>query len=154
MNLRPATSEDLGALVALEADLFGGDAWSASLVSSELTAADRTVALAEDEGIVGYAVVRHGWDVADLLRIGVRPDHRRQGVATSLLEAAVQAAGRRRASRMLLEVAATNVAALGFYARAGFVEIDRRRAYYQDGTDAVVMRRSLGAAACGARGVG
>jgi ribosomal-protein-alanine N-acetyltransferase len=32
------------------------------------------------------------------------------------------------------------------------VEIDRRRRYYRDGTDAVVMRLPLAAAHCGGRG--
>ena len=38
-----------------------------------------------------------------------------------------------------------------FYAVAGFVEIDRRPRYYRDGTDAVVLRASLGTAMCGRR---
>ena len=45
---------------------------------------------------------------------------------------------------MLLEVAAGNEAALAFYAAEGFTEIDRRRRYYRDGTDAVVLRLDLG----------
>jgi ribosomal protein S18 acetylase RimI-like enzyme len=44
---------------------------------------------------------------------------------------------------MLLEVSAANVGALGFYAAEGFGEIDRRRRYYRDGTDAVVLQRVL-----------
>ena len=47
------------------------------------------------------------------------------------------------ADRMLLEVSAANSNALGFYAAAGFTEIDRRPRYYKDGSDAIVMRRSL-----------
>jgi ribosomal-protein-alanine N-acetyltransferase len=53
---------------------------------------------------------------------------------------------------MLLEVSAANQAALALYEAAGFEEIDRRRRYYRDGTDAVVMRLRL--AAAGARGWG
>ena len=56
------------------------------------------------------------------------------------------------ADRMLLEVGAGNAAALGLYAAAGFVEIDRRPRYYRDGADAVVLRLPLTAARCGGRG--
>ena len=42
---------------------------------------------------------------------------------------------------MLLEVSAGNAGARAFYAAEGFVEIDRRRRYYRDGSDAVVMAR-------------
>ena len=54
--------------------------------------------------------------------------------------AAVRSAGRAPGGRILLEVSATNDAALAFYASAGFVEIDRRRRYYRDGTDALVLQ--------------
>jgi ribosomal protein S18 acetylase RimI-like enzyme len=43
--------------------------------------------------------------------------------------------------RVLLEVSARNDGALAFYATEGFTEIDRRPAYYRDGSDAVVMQR-------------
>jgi [ribosomal protein S18]-alanine N-acetyltransferase len=38
-------------------------------------------------------------------------------------------------------VRADNLAAIAFYRREGFAEIARRRSYYVDGTDAVVMQR-------------
>ncbi len=87
-----------------------------------------------------------------LQRIGVRPDHQRRGLARSLLDEVLAEAAAGGADRMLLEVSAVNTAALAFYARADFVEIDRRRRYYRDGSDAVVMRRSLGRVGCGGRG--
>jgi ribosomal protein S18 acetylase RimI-like enzyme len=52
---------------------------------------------------------------------------------------------------MLLEVSAGNAAALAFYAAAGFVQIDRRPRYYRDGSDAIVLRATLGSTACGGR---
>ena len=51
----------------------------------------------------------------------------------------------------LLEVAATNDAALRLYAAEGFTEIDRRRRYYRDGADAVVMRLAPGGPEPGGR---
>ena len=48
---------------------------------------------------------------------------------------------------MLLEVAAGNAAALAFYGAEGFTEVARRRHYYRDGSDAVVMQRALPASA-------
>jgi ribosomal protein S18 acetylase RimI-like enzyme len=43
-----------------------------------------------------------------------------------------------------------NLEALAFYAARDFVEVDRRRKYYRDGTTAVVLRRAIGPA-CGGR---
>ena len=151
MTPRPATGDDVAAVVALEAQLFGPDAWSEAQVREELTGERRSAWVVGDP-VTGYAVTLAAGDVVDLQRIAVHPDQQRRGLARLLLDAAIRAGTATRADRMLLEVSAANDAALAFYAAAGFVEIDRRRRYYRDGTDAVVMRLPLGAAACGGRG--
>jgi len=137
----------------LETLLFGPDAWSAATVLEELEGPDRRALVAVENGeVVGYAVTMCPADVADLQRIGVRPDRQRRGVAGALLEEVLGDAVSGGADRVLLEVSADNQAALAFYAAAGFVEVDRRRRYYRDGSDAVVMRRSLRSVGCGGRG--
>jgi ribosomal-protein-alanine acetyltransferase len=135
VRLRPATADDVAAVHALEAEVFGVDAWSEPSVREELTGPRRRAVLACDPEVVGYAVTSTVADVVDLQRIAVRPGHRRRGLARSLL-AAVSDDG-----RMLLEVSAANEAALRLYAAEGFSEIHRRPAYYRDGSDAVVMER-------------
>lgn len=144
MRLRAATPADVPALAALEHLLFGADAWSESAVASDLDAPGRLVLVGErDDAVVGYAVTALSGEVADLQRIAVAPDHQRTGVAAALLAQAVSTAQQEGAGRMLLEVSTTNTAALGLYAAAGFTAIDRRRRYYRDATDAVVMCRPL-----------
>lgn len=165
MILRPGTPTDAPAVTALEVELFGPDAWSASSVLEELEGPGRHALLAvaaavedaADAGaaagpVVGYAVTRQSAAVVDLQRIAVHPAHRRAGVARLLLAEVAATARGFGADRMLLEVSAGNTAALGFYAGAEFVEIDRRRGYYRDGTDAVVMERSLSSRDLGGRG--
>ncbi|MDN7120043.1 GNAT family N-acetyltransferase [Nocardioides sp. ChNu-153] len=146
--LRIARPADVPRLVALEAALFGVDAWSADLVADELTGPGRTVVVAAGDvtagdAIVGYAVLGVAGDVADLLRIGVAPEARRTGVATALLAAVLDVARQAGAERLLLEVAAGNAGAVAFYAHAGFAEIHRRPRYYRDGSDALVLQREL-----------
>jgi ribosomal-protein-alanine acetyltransferase len=151
--LRVATAADVPALAALESDLFGVDAWSEASLAGEIDGPGRRAVVAvEGDEVVGYVVTLAGGDLVDLLRIAVSPSHQRRGVAGRLLDEVVQAAAADGAGRMLLEVSAANAPALAFYAAADFVEIDRRRRYYRDGSDAVVMRRSLGRACCGRRG--
>lgn len=149
MILRPAYLDDVAVVAALETVLFGGEAWSEVAVREELEGPGRRMmlAVAADgtgaEVLVGYAVTMTVGDVVDLQRIGVRPSYRRRGVARALLWDAAGDAGTRGAARMLLEVSAGNTSTARLYASAGFVEIDRRRGYYRDGSDAVVMSRSF-----------
>ena len=138
MTIRAATDEDLAAVHALEVELFGADAWSEQTVLATL--ARGRVLVAEDEGLLGSVVRTAAGDGADLERSGVRRDHQRAGLASALPDAAHSDAGRDRA---LLEVRADNEPALAFYTRAGFAEIDRRRRYYRDGTDALVLELDL-----------
>ncbi len=151
MTLREATAADVPAVAALETLLFGADAWTGAQVAEELTGERRAAWVAGDP-VVGYAVTLSADDVVDLQRIAVHPDHQRRGLARTMLDAAVAAARTETADRMLLEVSAENAVALAFYAAAGFEEIDRRRRYYRDGTDAVVMGLRLAATARGGRG--
>ena len=138
--IRLVTRDDADAIVAIEREAFDDDAWSDTLVDLELTAPGRVVVAAEqDDVLVGYASAAVIADVADLTRIAVTPAARRSGTARALLGSLLQLSAERGAERMMLEVADTNEAALGFYAASGFAEIARRRDYYGRGVDAVVM---------------
>ncbi|MBO0713017.1 MAG: hypothetical protein J2P47_17235, partial [Acetobacteraceae bacterium] len=53
--------------------------------------------------------------------------------------AAMAEAARRGAGAMFLEVAVTNGRAQRLYQRAGFAETGRRRRYYADGSDALIL---------------
>jgi ribosomal-protein-alanine N-acetyltransferase len=131
VNLRPATEADLDALATLEQDLFGDDAWSRGSVAAEVSAG--RVLVADADGLAGYVVTLAAGDALDLMRIGVRRDRRRRGLAHALLAAAATG------DRVLLEVSERNTGAIAFYAAEGFTEIARRGRYYRDGSAAVVM---------------
>jgi ribosomal-protein-alanine N-acetyltransferase len=141
--VRVATPADVSAVTALEASVFGPDAWSGSSVSEELTGPRRRAWVAVDDAVRGYAVSALAGDVVDLQRVAVAPEHRGRGVASALVTTLLDAARADGAERVLLEVAADNAPALELYARHGFVEIDRRPAYYRDGRDALVLALSL-----------
>jgi len=145
--IRAATPDDLAAVVALESENLGVDAWSEHLLAEGIAGRLPTVhyLVAEVDGaLVGHAVTSLAGDIAELQRIAVTPAARRTGVASRLLAASVTLAGDSEADRMLLEVRSDNAGALAFYAAEGFVEVDRRPKYYRDGATAVVMRLPLG----------
>lgn len=136
----PATPADLDAVTEIELACFGPDAWSSGLVQETLRAGRHTVLTA---GPDAYAAISVAGDTADLDRIAVMPSRRRQGVARRLLDALVGTAREQGATRMLLEVAADNDAAVALYAAYGFATINRRSRYYRSGSDALVMQLDL-----------
>jgi ribosomal-protein-alanine N-acetyltransferase len=100
----------------------------------------------EDGKMVGYAVMMQVLDEAHLLNISVLPELQRQGRGTALLQHLFGVARARGVTRMLLEVRHGNASGLGLYRRHGFLEIGRRRDYYQahrGREDAIVMAHEL-----------
>ena len=75
--------------------------------------------------------------------LAVAPSHQRRGLGRGLLDAMLGRAVSAGVRWVHLEVAADNAAAQALYARAGFTTLARRRRYYADGTDALVLRATL-----------
>lgn len=144
--VRPAVPEDIAAVVRLEQECLGADAWSEGLIRDGIERVLPTIEYLVGEvggEVVGHAVTSNAGDIAELQRIAVSAPHRRQGVGARLLAGVVDSARGTLAERLLLEVREDNRGALSFYASQGFVEIDRRPRYYADGATAIVMRRPL-----------
>ena len=129
-----------GLLAALHAGCFPEDGrWDEAAMIAVLAMPGCFAAVDPD----GLALARVAADEAELLTLGVLPQGRGRGVGLGLLEATVAEAARLGAARLFLEVAEGNVAARALYARAGLVEVGRRRRYYSDGDDALVLALPL-----------
>ena len=91
----------------------------------------------------GFILARIAADEAEILTLAVQPERRRLGLGAALLAEALREAKTRGATAMLLEVAEPNLAARALYDRFGFAEVGRRRRYYPDGSDALVLQRQI-----------
>ena len=144
VEVRAATARDVAALRALEVESFGGDAWSEHSVAEELGGDGRRALVAVEAGrLLGYAVTWTVAEVTDLQRLVVAPGARRRGLGSRLVRELVEDAVGQGSGRVLLEVSAANDAALACYRSLGFAEVDRRRTYYRDGSDALVLQLDL-----------
>ncbi len=146
-TVRPATAADVDAVVDLEQNCLGDDAWSRGLVEQGIASALPTVSylVAEVDGeVVGHAVASAAGEDAELQRIAVDAAYRRRGLASELLAAVETRAAADGATRLLLEVREDNTTATVFYESRGFEEVGRRRGYYRDGAAAVVLGKKVG----------
>lgn len=79
-----------------------------------------------------------------ITNIAVHPDFRRQGLGGAILEALLKEAARRNLESVVLEVRASNTAAIALYERYGFTAVGRRKNFYRAPTeDALVMLKML-----------
>ncbi|MCX7898178.1 MAG: ribosomal protein S18-alanine N-acetyltransferase [Rhodocyclaceae bacterium] len=145
MRPAPWRNEDIAEIAALEAGIMQG-AWTATQLAGAYAAGNRGWTVRIGEELAAYAIVLPCGEAWELLRLGVAPAHRRQGLASRLVEEVAKQARVCGGQRILLEVRAHNEPALAFYRRVGFQEIARRRAYYAraaESEDAVIMERRI-----------
>lgn len=107
---------------------------------ADLLAQPGVFALATD---AGFILCRAVADEAEIVTLAVSPAARRQGQARALIAAARELLGSLGVVSFFLEVARGNDAARALYDGLGFEAVGLRKAYYADGSDAVVMRLNL-----------
>jgi ribosomal-protein-alanine N-acetyltransferase len=91
-------------------------------------------------GLGGMVAARSAADEGEILNLAVRKVLHRRGLGRRLLAHAVAALRAAGARTIFLEVRDSNAGARAFYAKAGFAESYRRRAYYRGPEeDAIVM---------------
>jgi ribosomal-protein-alanine N-acetyltransferase len=133
-------------LAAIHAAAFPDDPWGAGAFQIQLEM-HGVIGLMDDRG--GLLLMRVTLDEAEILTVGVLPHLHRQGIAGGLLRTAMAQARDAGALSMFLEVDIGNQAARALYARAGFREVGRRRRYYANGADALVLRVDLSTKSAG-----
>lgn len=148
-TVRRARPADLPALAALEAASFP-DPWSRRTLAAAVEDRFSLVLVAEEESegaaagaLAGYAIFRRASDEAELLSLAVAPEARGRGLGRHLAEDGLSRLRQAGARTCYLEVRPGNAPALALYRRLGFRGIGRRRRYYRDGSDALVMVLAL-----------
>ncbi len=90
--------------------------------------------------IMGYSGFWLMYGEAHISTLAVRAEYRRQGLGELMLVVLLDEAHRLAALRVALEVRVSNVAAQALYAKYGFEQVGRRKAYYDDNReDALVL---------------
>jgi ribosomal-protein-alanine N-acetyltransferase len=145
VRIRDAGIEELPEVQAIENSCFGEERYSEEVLAAMLEEEGFETFLAEDDELMGSATVNFRDDLvaAQLVSIAVLPRFRGKGVARALLAEAEARVRRRGATRMVLQVAVTNVAALNLYLHQGYVLEGMIGDYYGPGRDAYFMDKVL-----------
>jgi len=152
MRIRRAQESDLDLLKALSEAVDTSSQWTPQqwLEIFRTESPLRLTWLAEEEvgesfgRATGFLVALNGGPDWELENIAVLPEFHRQGIGLGLLRALLGEARSQLAGRILLEVRASNQAAIGFYRANGFELLTRRRDYYTGPTeDALILVRLI-----------
>lgn len=113
--MRTAEPSDADALEGLEHRLFPENCFNSHTLKNELSIGKCWVK--EENGeVIGYLLARVEQGVMDILRLGVRDDHQRKGIATALLRAAFEESP----GVTMLTAKRYNQVALRLYLKMGF----------------------------------
>ena len=147
INFYPITSADVEQLMPIENSCHSHP-WSTNTFKSCIGGRYFSEYAKNDEQIIGFYVGDHVAGEATLMDICVAPDLQGKGYGKALLLQFLQQVKNLEASKVFLEVRASNIAAQMLYMNHGFVEISRRTGYYPSAKgfgyeDAIVMCLTL-----------
>lgn len=145
MLLRDMTGADLDAVLRIEREVHAHP-WTPGNFSDALRSKYQCKVFESDGSMLGYAVLMLAVDESELLDIAIDAARQRQGWGQRLLDEMMALARHFGMRRMVLEVRASNRAAIALYRKAGFRDIGLRRDYYQAENgreDAILMGREL-----------
>lgn len=145
MILREMVEGDLDAVLRIEREVHPHP-WTLGNFSDALGSQYQCKVFESDGVMMGYAVMMLAVDEAELLDIAIDKAHQRKGVGRKLLEAMLSLARHENMRRIVLEVRASNQAAIALYRASGFEQIGLRRDYYpatNGREDAILMGKWL-----------
>ncbi len=149
MRIRAATAEDAPAFASIYSRCFEQE-WSEHSFRQLLEdkAGFGLLAALNQEGEFESCVLaRAAGDEAEILTLATVPGARRRGLASRLLQSAIEEAIRRGVFRMFLEVRESNRPAVELYEKRGFRAVGRRPAYFvsrgNSPADALILRKDL-----------
>ena len=142
-RLRAAGPFDLDEVARIESESFPAP-WKRDFFESELSEPYRYArVLSSQDGslplVGGYLFAVSLYEEFHINKIATDRRLRQQGWGRTLLEDALARARSMGSTAITLEVRVSNAAARQFYKSYGFAEAYCRRAYYQDGEDALVL---------------
>ena len=146
-QLRPYRPSDFETLYRIDQVCFPeGIAYGRFEMKVYLRADGSHCLIAEAAGqIAGFILAELAPDEGHIITLDVLEKYRRQGIGSLLLAAAEKEAVSRGGTRMVLETATTNKAAIALWRKHGYRQLATIESYYGPGRDAFRMSKDLGA---------
>ena len=97
----------------------------------------------DEEDALGFAGLWFNIDEAHVMNIAVKNKFRRNSFGTKLLEFLICVAKEENKKCITLEVREDNIPAINLYKKMDFIEVGRRKRYYDNKFDAIIMTKII-----------
>lgn len=144
LTVREMKFEEAAAIAEMEHQIFT-DKWSERAVLDTLEN-EQTICLAAEKAgrLLGYLFAYVAADEADIARVAVVKESRKQGVGNELMKELEKVSAERGVKKLLLDVRRSNGIAQTFYKKQGFTEDGVRPGFYENPEeDAILMSREI-----------
>ena len=120
------------------------DFWNLDVLKDELKSNNSKFIVAKLENeIVGFAGAKFIIDEADIMNIAVKFSYRKQGIASLLLKNLIDICKNNNINSINLGVNEENFPAINLYKKHEFLKVGRRKNYYDDKFDAILMKKHI-----------
>ncbi len=139
IKIEKLEEKHLDEIVAIEESCFSIP-WSKTAFQGELLNSNAFYFVATLDGkVVGYGGFWYIINEGHITNIAVHEDYRNQKIATQIVDAMIAQGKELIMIGLTLEVRVSNEGAIKFYEGKGFVEEGRRKNYYENKEDALIM---------------
>lgn len=145
MVIHTAHASELGSVAGLEVISFP-DPWSEKSLAETFAQNHALILTGWHNGeLAGYVIFYHVLDEGEIARIAVDPSLRRLGTATQLMDELEKYCEQNNILKIMLDVRESNLPAISFYKKCGFLEDGIRKKFYENPEEsAVLMSKELG----------
>lgn len=145
MKLRKMEERDLSQVLEIEQTLFQPP-WNREQFLYELheNPFAQLYVVEHQEEVVGYMDLWITFETAQLANIAVKKSLQRNGIAKQMMDELISKCEDAGCENITLEVRLDNIGAIRLYEHYGFIEVNIRKQYYEDGCDAYLMMKALG----------
>ena len=146
-NLENKHVEQIYDLQINNAHDFGNNIWSRLEINDLIKKPGfYSTVFIEQKRIEGFGMFFEVDNFLDLYSLFVSPKYRKRGIATTIINYAVNHCKKENLIKIVLEVNEKNTKAINFYISNGFTKKGRRKNYYQSGEnyfDAILMEMKI-----------
>lgn len=125
-------------ILTVLSDVYGVSPWSLEQIEADLNQANTEYFYLHDhQDLIGFLAIQNLVGELEITQIAIKKAYQGRGLGDQLM---AQLSDRRES--IFLEVRASNEAARALYAKYGFVQVGKRKNYYQNpAEDAILMVR-------------